>query len=160
MTMKERNGEHPFGDAGQLLLLTLFLVVWTVDSFILQVSTWMTDFIPLRGRLFPAGVCLGIALILFGKAHFIVRRDRRAGDVVSTGPFRYVRHPLYPASLLAYLGCVLSTLSLISLALFGVIFLFHHYIAGYEEKLLEMKFGAAYLEYKNKTGRWIPKRLR
>jgi hypothetical protein len=28
MVMNEKKGEHPFGDAGQLILLGLFQVVW------------------------------------------------------------------------------------------------------------------------------------
>ena len=31
--MKEKRGEHPFGDVGQLMLVTLFLVVGVGDSF-------------------------------------------------------------------------------------------------------------------------------
>ena len=31
--MKGKNGEHPFGDAGQLILLVLFLILWIADSF-------------------------------------------------------------------------------------------------------------------------------
>ena len=34
--MKEKRGEHPFGDAGQFILLGLFLVVWIGDSFFLK----------------------------------------------------------------------------------------------------------------------------
>jgi protein-S-isoprenylcysteine O-methyltransferase Ste14 len=59
-------------------------------------------------------------------------------------------------SILVYLGLTVSTASLFCLALLVVIFLFYNYIAGYEEKLLETKFGDAYIEYKKKTGKWIP----
>ncbi len=34
--MEDKNGEHPFGDAGQLILLGLFLIVWVADSFFLK----------------------------------------------------------------------------------------------------------------------------
>jgi len=34
--MKEKEGEHPFGDAGQLISLGVFLVVWVGDSFFLR----------------------------------------------------------------------------------------------------------------------------
>jgi protein-S-isoprenylcysteine O-methyltransferase Ste14 len=77
--------------------------------------------------------------------------------VVSTGAFRYVRHPLYLAAILFYLGLAVSTASLFSLALLVVIFLFHNYIAGYEERLMEMKLGEEYVSYKNRTGKWLPR---
>jgi protein-S-isoprenylcysteine O-methyltransferase Ste14 len=39
-----------------------------------------------------------------------------------------------------------------------VIFLFYNYIAGYEERLMETKFGEDYASYKKRTGRWVPSR--
>jgi protein-S-isoprenylcysteine O-methyltransferase Ste14 len=52
---------------------------------------------------------------------------------------------------------VISTLSLFSFLFFGLIFVFYNYIADYEEKLLEAKFGEEYIRYKNKTGKWLPR---
>jgi len=34
--MKEKKGEHPFGDAGQLISLATFLIVWVTDSFFIR----------------------------------------------------------------------------------------------------------------------------
>ncbi len=48
-------------------------------------------------------------------------------------------------------------MSLFSLALLIPVFIFYNYIATYEEKLLEEKFGAAYRDYKKRTGKWLPK---
>ena len=45
----------------------------------------------------------------------------------------------------------------LSLALLVGISLFYNFIAGYEEKLLEAKFGERYSIYKQKTGKWLPK---
>jgi len=28
--LKDKNGEHPFGDSGQLILLAIFLLIWVV----------------------------------------------------------------------------------------------------------------------------------
>jgi protein-S-isoprenylcysteine O-methyltransferase Ste14 len=76
---------------------------------------------------------------------------------VSTGAFRYVRHPLYLGCLLFYLGLAVSTASLISLVLWVMICIFYNYLASYEEKLLESKFGENYRTYKENTGKWLPK---
>jgi hypothetical protein len=57
--MKEKNGEHPFGDSGQLVLLVAFLIVWVADSFFLRISTFLSDDISLLIRL----VILSFALI-------------------------------------------------------------------------------------------------
>ena len=155
--MRERNDEHPFGDAGQLILLGVFLVVWVGDSFFLSKSTFLSDYVPLCIRLVILGLTLIIAINLFRSSHVVVHHEQRPNSVVSTGAFRYVRHPLYLASILTYLGLTVFTVSLFSLALFVVIFVFHNYIASHEEKLLEERFGEEYRKYKKRTGKWVPR---
>jgi len=155
--MKEKNGEYPLGDAGQLMLLGLFLVVWGGDSFFLHKSTFLSEYVPLYIRLSILGFTLLTAMHLFRSGHVVVSHEQRPNSVVVNGAFRYVRHPLYLASLLTYLGLTVSTLSLFSLALFVGIFVFHNFIANYEEKLLEARFGEEYRKYKKKTGKWVPK---
>jgi protein-S-isoprenylcysteine O-methyltransferase Ste14 len=68
-----------------------------------------------------------------------------------------VRHPLYLASIVTYAGLTVSTLSLFSLAILLGIFIFHDYIASYEEKLLEARLGEEYRAYKKRTGKWLPR---
>ncbi len=38
-------GEYKYGDAGQIVLLILFLVVWIADSLIFEYSTQLSTFI-------------------------------------------------------------------------------------------------------------------
>ena len=154
--MRERKGEHPFGDAGQLILLGLFLVVWAGDSFFLHKSTFVSDYVPLSIRLVFLALALITGVYLSMSGHVVVAHGERPNSVVSTGAFRYVRHPLYLAAILFYLGLAVSTASLFSLALLMVILLFYNYIASYEERLMEIKFGENYVRYKNRTGKWIP----
>jgi hypothetical protein len=59
--MKEKNGEHPFGDSGQLISLVLFLLIWVVDWFLLQISTFLSGSVSLYIRL----VILGPILLIF-----------------------------------------------------------------------------------------------
>ena len=154
--MKEKNGEHPFGDTGQLILLGFFLIVWITDSFFLRTSTFLSDHVPLYIRLVFLGLALVTAAYLSMLGHDAVGREQRGTKVVSSGAFRYVRHPLYSACLLFYLGLAVSTASIFSLAFFVVIFVFYNYIAGYEERLLDEKFGEEYRTYKRRTGKWVP----
>ncbi len=154
--MKEKKGEHPFGDAGQLISLATFLIVWVADSFFIRKSTFLSEYVPLWIRLVVLGVAMILAMVLFKSGHVVVSHEQRPNYVLTTGAFRYVRHPLYSASLLTYLGLTVSTASLLSLLLFSGIFVFHNFIAGYEEQLLEKKFGEDYRAYKRQTGKWIP----
>jgi len=155
--MKEKNGEHPFGDTGQLISLGVFTVVWIGDSFFLRQSTFLSNSVPLYVRLIILGLALITAVYLSMLGHIAISHGQRPDKIVTIRVFRYVGHPLYLASILTYLGLAVSTLSLFSLALIVGIFIFHNYIAGYEEKLLEAKFGEEYRVYKKKTGKWVPK---
>ena len=155
--MKERKGEHPLGDAGQLILLGLFLIVWIGDSFFLRQSTFLSGYIPLYIRLVILALALTAAAYLFMSGHVVVSHGQRPTVVVSTGAFCYVRHPLYLASILSYLGLAISTASVLSLAFLAVIIIFYNTIASYEEKLLDEKFGESYRSYKKRTGKWLPR---
>ncbi len=154
--MKEKNGEHPFGDAGQLILLFVFLVVWLSDSFLLHESTFFSKFLPLNFHLVILVLTLLTAVYLVKSGHVVISRERKPDFPVTTGAFKYVRHPLYLASILTYLGLAISTASLASLALLAGIFIFYDYIAVYEERILQEKFGNGYRTYMKKTGKWIP----
>jgi isoprenylcysteine carboxyl methyltransferase (ICMT) family protein YpbQ len=118
-------------------LLVLFLLIWVVDSFFLRISTFLSDYISLYIRLIILGLILVTAVYLVRSGHTIVSHEQRPSGVVSTGAFRYVRHPLYLGSVLFYLGLTVSTASLFSLGLVVVIIIFYNHIASYEEKLLE-----------------------
>jgi protein-S-isoprenylcysteine O-methyltransferase Ste14 len=155
--MEEKKGEHPLGDAGQLIFLAAFIIVWMTDSFFVRFSTVFSACLPLSMRLGILGLLLIIAVYLFIDGHSVVSHEQRPRTMVSSGAFRYVRHPLYLASILSYLGLTIATASLISLALLVVIVAFYSYIASYEEKLLEARFGEAYNRYKSKTGKWVPR---
>jgi protein-S-isoprenylcysteine O-methyltransferase Ste14 len=154
--MKEKNGEHPLGDAGQLSLFGLFVVIWVLDSFILHRSTFFAAVIPLAIRLIVLIAAFAVAFYLFKSGHVVVSGDRRPTEVISTGAFRYVRHPLYLGSMLVYFGMTVSTASLFCLGLLAIIALFYNYIAGHEEKLLVVKLGQDYIAYQKKTGKWLP----
>jgi protein-S-isoprenylcysteine O-methyltransferase Ste14 len=155
--MREKKGEYPFGDAGQLILLAVFLAVWVADSFFLRISTFLSEYIPLSLRISILVLTVGAAMYLFKSGHVVVSQPERPNYVVATGAFRYVRHPLYLASILFYFGLTVSTVSLFSFALWGVIVIFHNYIAIYEEKLLEIRFGEDYRNYRARTGKWLPR---
>jgi protein-S-isoprenylcysteine O-methyltransferase Ste14 len=157
MKVKEKNGEHPFGDAGQLILFTLFLIVWIADSFFLRRSTLLSDDIPLYFRLVFLGLALVMAAYLSISGHDVVGPEPCGTKVVSSGAFRYVRHPLYLGCLLFYLALAVSTASIFSFALFVLIFVFYNYIASYEERWLDEKFGEEYRRYRKRTGKWMPR---
>ena len=76
-TLPEKNGEHPYGDAGQLILLVLFLVIWVGDSFFMRSSTILADYVPLFPRLIILGLALSAAWALIKSGHAVVSHGER-----------------------------------------------------------------------------------
>jgi len=79
-------------------------------------------------------------------------------ELVASGPYRYVRNPIYVGVLLIFSGHFLwfgywSLLMYTILAFLGV----HSFILLYEEPTLKRKFGASYEGYLKRVPRWIPR---
>lgn len=155
-------GEHRFGDAGQLILLIVFLVVWTADSFIFRYSTFAAQYVSWLIRIPVAIIILIVAGYLAEEGMRIVFGEKRAEPIViRKGVFNLVRHPVYLGCILFYIALVISTLSILAAAICITIVVFYHYIAEYEEKLLLSRFRADYGQYMQSVPMWVPRlRLR
>ncbi len=80
-------------------------------------------------------------------------------EFVASGPYRYVRNPMYIGGLAVMLGFGLALRSAaIALLAVAASVLMHAFVVGYEETTLEKRFGASYLSYKRSVGRWLPSR--
>jgi protein-S-isoprenylcysteine O-methyltransferase Ste14 len=79
--------------------------------------------------------------------------------VVTRGPYRWVRNPIYLGALLVVLGEAGLFGSLRVLAYAGVMAACcHMFVTGYEEPALRRRFGPVYLAYRRAVPRWIPRR--
>lgn len=155
---QEIEREHPLNHLFQLLMPIMFLAVWSLDSFVFQFSTFPSEGVPLIFRLLLAAVVFIIALILVNISHkTIFSEGEEPGRVIDMGIMGYVRHPLYLGSMLIYIAILLTTLSLVCLFLFGIVFLVYNRMASYEEEQLEVLFGEMYSQYKTRVKKWIPK---
>jgi protein-S-isoprenylcysteine O-methyltransferase Ste14 len=152
------SGEHPWGDRGQLILLILFLGVWITDSFVFHFSTSLLEGISNYIRLAVAiPVLISGWILARGGMKAVFGTTREKPEVISTGVFRLVRHPIYTGAILFYLGAIVMTMSVASAALLLLIIGFYFSICRYEERILTKTFGNDYLEYKQKTGMLVPK---
>ena len=76
--------------------------------------------------------------------------------IVSTGPYRFTRNPIYLAFSLLQLGIAIWVNSLWLLAtLVGAVAVIHYVVIPKEEEYLERRFGAQYLDYKRSVRRWL-----
>ena len=79
-------------------------------------------------------------------------------ELVITGPYHYVRNPIYVGVILIFLGHFLwfgywALLIYTVFAFIGV----HSFVVLYEEPTLKKKFGAVYEDYLKSVPRWIPR---
>ncbi len=79
-----------------------------------------------------------------------------ATALVTEGPFRYTRNPLYSSLTLLYTGIALVANAFWAMLLLPVtLFIINRGVIDREEHYLECKFGEQYLNYKAKVRRWI-----
>jgi protein-S-isoprenylcysteine O-methyltransferase Ste14 len=117
----------------------------------------LVNYIPLYIRLIFAALLFVFAGYLVRSAHQVIfNKVGIPSQVISTGVFSHIRHPMYLGIILFYTGLFFTTFSLITLAFLVIIFLFYDYIALFEEKQLEQKFGKDYTRFKGKTPKWFP----
>ncbi len=97
------------------------------------------------------------AIIILGK-HFTVRvQIREKAELVTDGPYKYIRHPSYTGSLLTYFGLPLAVGSTLGAVIgIAVCIAAYEYRIYVEEKALRGAFGPDYEEYRKKTWKLFP----
>ncbi|MFC7526340.1 methyltransferase family protein [Parapedobacter sp. GCM10030251] len=76
--------------------------------------------------------------------------------LITTGPFKWSRNPIYMGMTVVLIG-IATVLGSLSAFIFPIIFtvLVHRRVIPVEEYYLQKRFGEAYLTYKTRVKRWI-----
>jgi protein-S-isoprenylcysteine O-methyltransferase Ste14 len=111
---------------------------------------------------------LGGALIVFGLAVVLAsfRRFKAAGTnvdplkpataILTEGPYRWSRNPIYIGLTAACAGIGIAVdAPWVWVLLLPTVVVMHYGVIAREERYLERKFGAEYLDYKASVRRWI-----
>jgi len=152
----DADAELPQAHLLQVIYLIVFAIIWFLDSFIFSFSTFLATLIPLAIRLIIAISVLALGFSITSLGHWLLFNKKLPG-LVTTGILAHVRHPMYLGYILAYLACIVGTMSLLSIIPWLLITHLYAKMANYEEQKLEQKFGKEYLEYTGKVPKWIPR---
>lgn len=134
------------------------IVAMVLLHFVLPVE----KFINYPWNLFGCGpLALGVVLNLiadsaFKKHNTTVKPFEESTALITTSVFRFSRHPMYLGMVLILIGLAILMGSLtpfIVVIVFGA--LMELVFVRTEERMLEQKFGSAWLEYKKRVRRWF-----
>lgn len=107
--------------------------------------------------LIVAGLALALwCVLLFHRAGTAVEPYKPSTAIVSSGPYRFSRNPIYVALTAVSIGIGLWANSAWMLGLLlPTLVIMRIAVIGPEERYLEAKFGAEYLDYKARVRRWL-----
>jgi protein-S-isoprenylcysteine O-methyltransferase Ste14 len=106
-------------------------------------------------------VGVGVAVSIWGDQEFkqhdtAVNPDQPPTLLVTTGPYRFSRNPMYVGLTLIQLGLALTFNNLwLVLALVPTLLVMSRGVIDREEQFLATKFGQTYIDYKNSVRRWL-----
>jgi protein-S-isoprenylcysteine O-methyltransferase Ste14 len=115
----------------------------------------------------PVLSSIGVVLCVVGMVFLVLGRQylgrnwsqtvavKMEHELVTTGPYRYVRHPMYAGGLLACIGSaiVAGGAWIFLLVILGTLFLWR---VGAEDKLLARQFPNEFPDYRKRTKALIP----
>ena len=142
------------------LVLWLGLIAYMVDP---SWMAWSSVPLPAWLRWTGAGVCAVAAGLLFwtfrslGKNLTDTVVTRREHTLVTSGPYRWVRHPFYDSVVLLVLASSLIAANWFLFAAGGLFFLLAIVRTRTEEEKLLARFGDSYRTYMERTGRFLPR---
>ena len=139
-------------------VLAVALIVMVALHFAWPVAQLLRFPMTLVGLLpLAAGIALNLSVDRAFKTHrTTIKPFERPSFLVTTGPFRFSRNPIYLGMVLLLLGVALL---LGALTPFAVVPLFALWIdrgvIRFEERMLAETFGDAWQSYRRRVRRWI-----
>lgn len=137
-----------------LVVLVAFVLLRLFNTGTLAVSSPIVQVVGLI--LFASGLGLAVwARFYLGRNWGMPMTKRAEPELVTSGPYRFVRHPIYSGLLVAMLGTALAT-SLYWLIALGILGAYFTYSATVEERLMTTSFPGEYAGYRAHTKMLIP----
>ncbi len=142
------------GPIGLVIGLALFGILWLLDRRLGRAEI-----------LVPGGPIKAFGYILIGTwicwhtwCLHTIRLWWRKSRLCTTGPFQFVRHPMYAGGIwLVFPGMALALNSWVLLLVPFILYFFYSILVPKEEKMMTAVFGDEYRQYASRTGRLFPR---
>lgn len=154
-------------EKGVITSQTVFLTLSMLGLIVILIKpAWMAwSTFPLPGWLRWLGVVLatlGTALLIWthmalGENFFGGMKIREEHELVTTGPYRYIRHPMYLAFILLGLGYLFLAANWFIGGTWLLATLLTLLSRRDEEEMLLEEFGDDYSTYMDRTGKFFPR---
>jgi protein-S-isoprenylcysteine O-methyltransferase Ste14 len=143
--------------AVQLALLACVAAGWKFERYLGVRANFHSDAVCWVGAVFLliGGVLFLWSVANLGRTLTPSPVPRESGQLVTSGLYRFCRHPLYVTLLMMGAGWSGVTSSWLSLVFSIALFFALNQKAVFEEMLLTRKYGDAYREYMAKVGRFV-----
>ena len=143
-----------------MLSMLSFIVAYAINPAWVQ---WASFSIPVWVRILGGAIAVMMISCFFWLFKHIGRnitpthKTRADHALVTTGPYHWVRHPLYSAGSTFWLSMGLRSAKWIFMVLLGVMMVFLLIRIPQEEANLVEEFGDEYRDYMKRTGRFLPR---
>lgn len=156
--VKHERREKFFYYLAGLGIIPIFFYLFTslIDTFRFPLTTgirWLG-----AGIIFTGDLLFIWSHKSLGKNWSPILEIRKGHTLVTDGPYRFIRHPMYAAILLIGIGVsFLSANWIVTLSYMLPVICLYMVRVSDEEKMMAEQFGNEYREYIKRTGRLIPK---
>jgi len=130
---------------------------WGWNWLILPADVWAAPRAALSSALILFGVGLNVYCAWrFKKAQTRIEPWRATSSIITDGPYRYSRNPIYLGFAFTAVGIALAFNTYwILLSALAFVLIANKFVIEKEEKYLERKFGESYVNYRQETRRWL-----
>ena len=145
-----------------LLTIAVFFFLFSPTA---RIGWLASRFVPRSAVLAALGVAVtaaGIGLAIWARR--ILGRNwsaavtiKRSHELILSGPYTLIRHPIYSGVSLALFGTALVIGEWKALLALAIILVSWFWKAQREEKLLAQEFGASYEAHRERTGMFVPR---
>lgn len=138
--------------------LLIFMAAAWIQTQLWNPLAYKTDLTTTLGR---GAIAFGIILMVVSFVMFVRHKTsvvpkRTPKSIITIGPYKYSRNPIYVADAIILLGYALTLGSVLSFTLIPAFaWVIHTRFINGEEANIRIEFGESYEEYCRQTRRWI-----